>query len=171
MEECFYWHCPHNRQALHRLQGPGVVAVPQYRAGYVHSNLLGKQQQLQVTASGHRWHDRCFEVNWTDPWLRASSEQRRLSQTVAAALERSDEVPIFGLVDDDGDIMAPGSLPLPQGQQGAPAPAEELHQPVAGVPVGAVLLERAGLGITRRGNLSRRVHGSIGAPPHAWLYW
>jgi hypothetical protein len=74
------------------MQGPGVIAVPQYRAGFVHSNLFGKQQQLQVTASGQRWQDRCFEINWTDPWLQSSSEERRLSQTVAVALERSDEV-------------------------------------------------------------------------------
>jgi hypothetical protein len=74
------------------MQGPGVVPVPQYRAVFMHNNLFGKQQQLQVTTSGHRWQDRCFDITWTDPWLQSSSEERRLSQTVAVALERSDEV-------------------------------------------------------------------------------
>jgi hypothetical protein len=81
------------------------------------------------------------------------------------------QVPIFGLVDDDGDIMAPGSVPLPQGpQEAGAAPVDPQHQPAAGERVGRVLLERAGLGFTRRGNLSKHVHGSIGARPTLNFY-
>lgn len=147
------------------VQGPGISAEPQYRASFAHSNLFGRLQQMQVNASGHKWHDRCFEMEYTDPWLRGTPRDRAQSQSVAAALTRSDEVNIFGLVDDDGGIVrnAGGSGGGGGGDDEPAAGASGAGQPQSGV-----LLERVGLAMTRSGNLNPRCHASLGVYRHRW---